>query len=125
MKIKEGGNGTNRSTVDGRTTKVPIHSPLEILLDRLYDYSIRRSIVFEQISGLMLRQPIIRAYKACYCHQIFVGVDRFLRSFRGATVKLRAARMGCSRSDNLSPKNACAVPSGSILDGVPTLLFET
>src|SRR5215469_10169578 len=40
------GNRTNRSTVDGRTTKEPIHSPLEILRSPLYGLSTAWSTVF-------------------------------------------------------------------------------
>ncbi|CAG9256970.1 hypothetical protein BDI4_520014 [Burkholderia diffusa] len=120
-KIKEGGNGTNRSTVDGRTTKEPIHSPLEILQRCLYGYSGARSTVFPCTQGYCG----VKVYKPCKRREFFVGAERFWRQLGGATVKLRAAWKGCPDRVILPPKIACAVLSEPIPDSVPTMLFET
>jgi hypothetical protein len=66
MKIKEGGNGTNRSTVDGRTTKEPIHSPLEILPERYTAKSGERQLFARNFAGLVRILLTKLAYRAAF-----------------------------------------------------------
>jgi hypothetical protein len=71
MKIKEGGNGTNRSTVDGRTTK-DLHSPLEILPERYTAISDEGQHPPDRsVKDFETREVL--SYESCYSGKIFVG----------------------------------------------------
>ncbi|MEX3898162.1 hypothetical protein [Paraburkholderia sp. BR10954] len=92
MKIKEGGNGTNRSTVDGRTTKEPLHSPLEILLERYTANSDEGQQSARNFAGLLQRFLTKLARGADFLLGRTLSRPAVPLQQPGATVKLRAAR---------------------------------
>jgi hypothetical protein len=65
------GNGTNRSTVDGRTTK-DLHSPLEILPERYTAISDEGQHPLRQ-SVRDFETGVILSYKACDSSKFLVG----------------------------------------------------
>ncbi|WP_169708566.1 hypothetical protein [Trinickia terrae] len=83
----------------GRNYERPIHSPLEIL-PGLYKAKVMKGQPNpDKLRGLFekaMRNGRDNAYKSCGFDGFFVVPDPFWRHSPGATVKLRAARAGCT-----------------------------
>jgi hypothetical protein len=110
MKIKEGGNGTNRSTVDGRTTKEPIHSPLEILPER-YTAISREGQHSIQLFTNILFVGAGFAYKACFSQNFLIGDNpRFLCSNPVQPLNY-APRVGCTCPERFPSRTHARHPS--------------
>jgi hypothetical protein len=99
MKIKEGGNGTNRSTVDGRTTKDQFTRRLKSCPNVIRRFREKVNCIFESLRFFDERVRFLLTNLATHPNFSW-GEPLVSLQYAGATVKLRAARrLHLSRMD--------------------------